>query len=229
MPSRYRGDHGAHTARRSHKVTAARTAIAESTLPMHCPRSMRRVTAAVCVMLLLLLACRKGSKKGARLATERLQPHIAKLDGVDAQTVSATMDEEVFRNVWFARATAAGKEEWRCFVDVSDIFCDHGDGKIFPQLVAHRRLGDNRASVDDPAWIQLVRHAYALKQIYPAKDFPYLPGIQPNMVRIPRIERPNDGGVLITLFAIDRNDKTVNVEIDVAGEGTAKVKLTPLP
>ncbi len=190
---------------------------------------MHRVTAVVCVLLLLLPACKKGSKKGARLATERLQPHIAKLDGVDPSSVVVTMDEEVFRNLWFARATAPGKQEWRCFVDVAEIFCDHGDGKIFPQLVAYRRLGDNRASVDDPAWIQLVRNAYALKQIYPEKDFPYLPGIQPNMVRVPRVERPNDGGVFMTLFAIGPNDKTVKFEIDVTGEGTAKVTQTPLP
>jgi hypothetical protein len=191
---------------------------------------MRRATAVVCAMLLLLSACKpKGSKKGARLASERLQPLVAKFDGVDPTSVTVAMDEEVFRNLWAARASAPGKDEWRCFVDVADIFCDHGEGKIFPQLVAYRRLGDNRASVDDPAWIQLVRHAYALKQIYPEKDFPYLPGINPNMVRVPRVERPNDGGVFITLFAIGPNDKTVKFEIDVTGEGTAKVTQTQLP
>jgi hypothetical protein len=190
---------------------------------------MRRVTAAICITLLLLPACRKGSKKAARLATERLQPHIAQLDGVDAKTVAVTMDEEVFRNLWFARASAPGKAEWRCYVDVAEILCDHGEGTIFRDLVAHRRLGDNRASVDDPAWIQLVRHAYGLKQIYPERDFPYLPGVQPNMVRVPRVERPNDGGVFITLFAIDKTDKTTKVEIEVRGEGDAKVVMTPIP
>lgn len=191
---------------------------------------MRRVTAAVCLTLLLLPACKpKGSAKGARLASERLRPHVAKLDGADASQVAVSMDEEVFRNVWFGRALSPGKDEWRCFVDVQEIFCDHGDGKIFPQLVAYRRLGDNRASIDDPAWVQLVRHAYGFKQVYPDKDFPYMPGVQPKMVHVPRVERPNDGGVFITLFAIDRSDKTLKLEIDVTGEGTTKVTTTPLP
>lgn len=188
-----------------------------------------RVTAAVCILLLVLPACKKGSKKGARLASERLAPHIAKLDGVEASSVVVTMDEEVFRNLWFARASAPGKQEWRCFVDVQELFCDHGEGKIFSELVAYRRLGDNRASVDDPAWIQMLRHAYGLKQIYPERDFPYLPGVNPNMVRIPRVERPNDGGVFITVVAIDRTDKTVKLEVDVTGEGTTKVTRTSIP
>jgi len=190
---------------------------------------MQRMTAAICIALLLLPACRKGSKRGARLATERLQPHIAKLDGVAANSVAVSMDEEVFRNVWFARASAPGKPEWRCFVDVSEILCDHGEGTIFKDLVAHRRLGDNRASVDDPAWIQLVRHAFGFKQIFPDKDFPYMPGVKPDMVRVPHVERPNDGGVFITLFAIDKTDRTTKVEIDVTGEGTTKAQLTPIP
>lgn len=184
---------------------------------------MHRTTSILCALLLLVSACKKGSKKGARLATERLQPHIAKLDGVEPAAVTVTMDEEVFRNVWFARAH--GKTDWRCFVDVFEIFCDHGDGKIFPALVAHRRLGDNRGSVDDPAWIQLVRHAYALKAIYPDKDFA-LP-VDKSKVAMPRIERPRDGGVQITLYAADQSDKLLRVEADVTGEGTAVVRLLP--
>ncbi len=191
---------------------------------------MRRLTAAVCVVLLVLPACKpKGSKKGARLTTERLRPFIGKLDGVDPAQVAVEMDEEVFRNLWFARALSPGKDEWRCFVDVQETFCDHGEGKIFPELIAYRRLGDNRASVDDPAWVQLVRYGYALKTIFPDKDFPYMPGVKPNMVHVPRVERPNDGGVFITLFGIDRTDRTVKLEIDVTGEGSTNLRTTPLP
>ncbi len=185
---------------------------------------MRRTTFAVCALALALAACKKGSAKGARLATERLRPHVAKLDGVDPSAVAVTMDEEVFRNVWFARASAKG--EWRCFVDVLEIFCDHGEGKIFPALVAHRRLGDNRGSIDDPVWVSMIRYAYGLKSVYPDKDFATL--TDKSKLAFPKIERPRDGGVTITFFAIDPSDKTVRVEADVRGEGSAAVRLLPL-
>lgn len=187
---------------------------------------MRRTTVAICALAIALTACKKGVSKSARLATERLQPHIAQLDGVPAASVRVTMDEEVFRNVWFGRASA--KTEWRCFVDVFAILCDHGEGKIFSELVAHRRLGDNRASVDDPAWVQMLRHAYGFKYIYGDKEFPLLPGLDKSKLQLPRIERPKDGGVLITIYAVDGSDRALRVEADVTGEGTAVVRLLPI-
>ena len=178
----------------------------------------------VALLLLFVAACQKGVSKGARLASERLQPHVAQLDGVPAAQVTVTIGEEIFRNMWFARAK--GKTEWSCFVDVFGIFCDHGEGKIFADLVAHRRLGDNRASVDDPAWIQLVRNAYGLKSVYPDKDFPLT--VDKSKLQYPRVERPKDGGVQITIYALDANDKTLRLEADVVGEGTVTVRRTPL-
>lgn len=181
--------------------------------------------AAPYLVLLLLAACQKGTSKGARLATERLQPHIAQLDGVPAAQVTVTMGEEIFRNMWFARAK--GKTEWSCFVDVFAIFCDHGEGKIFADLVAHRRLGDNRASIDDPAWIELVRSAYGLKSVFPDKSFPL--DVNKDKLRYPRVERPKEGGVQITIYALDKDDKTLRLEVDVEGEGTVIVRRAPLP
>lgn len=185
---------------------------------------MRTTVAVFCALLLFVTACKKGSAKGARLASERLQPHIAQLDGVAPGSVVVTMDEEVFRNMWFARAH--GKTDWRCFVDVFAIFCDHGEGKIFGELVAHRRLGDNRASVDDPAWVQMIRHAYRLKSIYPDKDFPFT--VDKSKLQMPRVERPPSGGVQITLYALDANDHVIRLEADVVGEGTVTVRTSPV-
>lgn len=189
-------------------------------------RAIMRAARQLLVLLLMLLpACQKGVSKGARLASERLTPHVAQLDGVPAAQVTVTIGEEIFRNMWFAKAKA--KTEWSCFVDVFAIFCDHGEGKIFADLVAHRRLGDNRASVDDPAWIQLVRNAYGLKSVYPDKDFPL--DTNKDKLKHPRVERPTEGGVQITIFALDKNDKTLRLEVDVEGEGTVIVRRAPLP
>jgi hypothetical protein len=176
------------------------------------------------ILVVALLGCQKGVSKGARLTTERLQPHIAKLDNVAPAAVKVAPPQEVFRNVWFARATA--KTEWRCFIDIQEIFCDHGDGKIFPALVAHRRLGDNRGSIDDPQWLELIRLAYGLKYIYPDKDFATT--VDKSKLAYPRVERPKEGGVMITLYAVDEADKTLRIEADVTGEGSAVVRHLPL-
>lgn len=186
---------------------------------------MKLPIAVSCGLLLLVASCKKGTSKGARLATERLVPHVAQLDGVAPATVTVTIDEEVFRNVWFARAHA--KSDWRCFVDVFAIFCERGEGTIFGELVAHRRLGDNRASVDDPAWVQLVRHAFGLKSIYPDKDFPLT--VDKSKLHNPHVERPPAGGVQITLFALDKDDALIRFEADVVGEGTVTTRRILLP
>jgi hypothetical protein len=177
----------------------------------------------VILCAVLLIACQKGVSKGARLTTERLQPHVAKLEGIAPSAVNVTATQEVFRNVWFARVTA--KSDWRCFVDIQEIFCDHGDGKIFPALVSHRRLGDNRGSIDDAQWIEMVRLAYGLKYVYPDKDF--VSSIDKSKLAYPRVERPKEGGVLITLYAQDEADKILRIEADVTGEGSAVVRLLP--
>jgi hypothetical protein len=185
---------------------------------------MRTTVTVFCALLLFVTACKKGTSKGARLAKERLQPHIAELDGVAPASVEISMDEEVFRNVWFARAHA--KTDWRCFVDVFAIFCDRGEGKIFSDLVAHRRLGDNRASVDDPAWVQMLRLAHGFKSVYPDKDFPLT--VDKSKLQMPRVERPPAGGVQITIYALDKDDHVLRVEADVVGEGTVTVRKLPV-
>lgn len=185
---------------------------------------MRRTIAVLSALLLFVVACKKGSAKGARLASERLAPYVAQLDSVPASSVVITMDEEVFRNVWFARAH--GKSDWRCFVDVFGIFCDHGEGQIFTELVRHRRLGDNRGSVDDPAFVQMLRHAFALKSVYPDKDFPLT--VDKSKLRMPRVERPAAGGVQITIYALDANDHVIRLEADVVGEGDVTVRRIPV-
>lgn len=188
---------------------------------------MRRLaTAALC--LLLLAGCKKGMSKGARLASEKLRPHVAALAKVDPASLQLSMDEELVRNLWFARARVPNGAEYRCFVDPVEVLCDQGEGKIFVELVAHRRLGDNRASVDDPAFVAMLRHAYGLVHLWPDPEFPIMPGVDKKDLKIPNVERPVDGGLLMSVWGIDAQGQTKRIDVRVEGEGTAKVTITPL-
>ncbi|MBI2388744.1 MAG: hypothetical protein HYV09_03920 [Deltaproteobacteria bacterium] len=189
-----------------------------------------RLFVALSVALVLALGCKKGSKKGGRLASEKLRPHVAALAKVDPASISISMDEEIARNLWFARAQIPNGPEYRCFVDPQEVLCDRGEGRIFRELVAHRRLGDNRASIDDPAWVAMVRHAYGLKFIFPEPGFPIASGIDPKRdLRVPLVERPDDGGVIMSVWGVDARGQTVRIDVKVVGEGDANVTIKPLP
>ena len=178
--------------------------------------------------LLLLVGC-KGISKGARLASEKLRPHVAALAKVDPASIQITMDEELVRNLWFGRARLANGTEYRCFVDPVEVLCDRGEGQIFLDLVAHRRLGDNRGSIDDPAFVAMLRTAYALQHVWPDAQFPLMPGVERKDLKIPNVERPNEGGVLITIYGIDGQGQTKRIAVRIEGEGTAKVEIKNLP
>jgi hypothetical protein len=179
--------------------------------------------------LLLLPGCKKGMSKGARLASEKLRPHVAALAKVEPSSLQLSMDEELVRNLWFARARLPSGVEYRCFVDPVEVLCDQGEGTIFVDLVAHRRLGDNRGSIDDPAFIAMLKNAYALQHVWPDPQFPIMPGIDKKALKIPNVERPHAGGVFITLYGVDGQGRTKRLAVAIEGEGTAKVAITNLP
>lgn len=188
-----------------------------------------RPLAVVALSLLLLVSCKKGMSKGARLASEKLRPHVAAIAKVDPASLQVSMDEELVRNLWFARARVPDGPEYRCFVDPVEVLCDQGEGKIFPELVAHRRLGDNRASVDDPAFVAMVKDAYGLVHVWPDPEFPLMPGVDKKDLKIPRVERPENGGLLMSVYGIDAQGQTKHIDVRIEGEGTAKVDVKNLP
>lgn len=179
--------------------------------------------------LVLLTGCKKGISKGARLSSEKLRPFVAALAKVDPGSLQVTMDHELVRNLWFGRARLPDGTEYRCYVDPVEVLCDQGEGKIFVDLVAHRRLGDNRGSIDDPAFVAMIKDAWALQQIWPDAEFPLMPGVDKKDLKIPRIERPDQGGVFITLDGIDAQGQTKRFDVRIEGEGTAKVVIKKLP
>jgi len=189
---------------------------------------MKSVPVALAFSLLLLGGC-KGMSKGARLASEKLRPHVAAMAKVDPASLQVSMDHELVRNLWFARARVPNGPEYRCFVDPVEVLCDQGEGKIFVELVAHRRLGDNRASVDDPAFVAMLKDAYALVNVWPDPQFPIMPGIDKNDLKIPNVERPHEGGLLISVWGIDAQGQTKRIDVRIEGEGTAKVTVKNLP
>jgi hypothetical protein len=179
------------------------------------------------IALLLLASC-KGQSKGARLVGERVPAAVARIAKVEPAQVKFKVIDEPARGLWFVSAETPKDQRWVCFFDRDAEWCDHGEGTIFSSLVAYRRLGDNRGSVDDPTFILLLREAYQFASIYGDKDFLVPSEEWKKKLRIPRVERPNEGGLEITLDAIDQSGVTAHWQFSIRGEGEVTAKRTPI-
>lgn len=181
--------------------------------------------------LLALSACKRGSARGARLVGERVAPAVAAIANVDRAQVKFKVEDEPSSELWFVTADTPGAK-WRCFFDRDAEWCDPvaspASGSIFAKLVAHRRLGDNRASIDDPTWILLLRESHGWLNVYPDKDFMVPSDDVRAKLRIPRVERPKDGGVEIDVCAIDTPGTIASFHVSIQGEGDVKVTRTQL-
>ncbi len=184
--------------------------------------------------------CKRGSKRAERLVSERVPSTIAKLESaaqgkpVAEADVEFTAHEAILAHIWFFTATVKGSPDarpWRCFFDARNVgveWCDKGEGKIFPQVVAHLRLGGNRGAIDDPAWVAFVRSAYDLRFVWPDKGFPYASQEERAKLRTPQVERPKDGGVTILLDAVDGDAVTTRFEAQVSVDDEVVVRRLPI-
>jgi hypothetical protein len=180
-------------------------------------------------------ACKRGSKRAARLVGERVPAVVvaheaAKGSAVSPDQIEREVVEEVISGVWFVTATVRGSNDprpWRCFFDIAEAWCDKGEGAIFAKVVEHRRLGSNRGAVDDPAWVLLLRHGLDLRSIWPEKGFPLPNDEIRGRLRTPAVARPAEGGVTIEIDAVDAAARIVRVRAAVPNEGAPVI--TPVP
>jgi hypothetical protein len=176
-----------------------------------------------------LAACKGGGQsKGARLVGQRVPAAVARIANVDPAQVKFKVVDEPMRDFFFVTAETPKDQHWVCFFDRDVEWCDHGEGTIFSSLVAYRRLGDNRGSIDDPTFILLLREAYQWASVYPDKDF-----LVPNQewkqkLRIMHVERPKEGGVLIDVDVIELSGVTMRYHFSIQGEGTVTTKREPI-
>ncbi|MGZ3473698.1 MAG: hypothetical protein ACXWUG_04760 [Polyangiales bacterium] len=184
---------------------------------------------AILAASLILSSCKvRGSAKGARLVGERVPAALATIAKVDPAQVKFKVLDEPARGIWFVSAETPKDQHWVCFFDRDTQWCDHGEGTIFASLVAYRRLGDNRGSVDDPTWILLLREAYQWASVYPDKDFLVPNDEWKKKLHIPHVERPKDGGVEIDVDVIETSGVTATYHFSVHGEGEVSVKRAPI-
>ncbi len=175
------------------------------------------------LLAVALLGCGRRQNR-AKAQAEKVRSAVAALASVPASDVTVTLEREMFTHVWFARADAKVGAPFRCFVDWNATFCAR-DASILSSLVAHRRLGENRGSLTDTQWTDLVRVATGLTQIFGDKSFELPPGTADAVRRkleVPRVARPVDqGAVLVDLYGTDAQAVLVRVQATITGAGAA--------
>lgn len=176
------------------------------------------------------LGCQPRGLQAKRELPGKVKPVVAKLAGVPESQVEVELGHEVLTYVWTAKADAKNGPPYRCFVDVKVAFCSR-DAGILGQLVAHRRLGDNRGSLTDGQWVDLVKSAVGLQQVFGDKHFEMPPGTsdaQKGKLEIPRVDRPNDeGAVYVDIYGTDEKAALVRVRAGSHGD-TAQVAVEPV-
>ena len=183
------------------------------------------VRSIVFLFLVALLGCSRSRNARAKVEVPaKVRPIVAALASVPEGQVTVQIERELFTHVWFARADAKVGAPFRCFVDWNATFCAR-DASILSSLVTHRRLGDNRGSLTDGQWTDLVRAATGLVQVFGEKGFELPPGtsdLARRKLEVPRVDRPIDAGaVLVDVYGTDEHATLVRVQATITGAGAA--------
>lgn len=192
--------------------------------------AMRIRTAALLCLLALAGGCgRARGRQAARELPGKVKPVVAKLAGVPESQIDVELGHEVLTYVYTAKADAKNGPPFRCFVDVTVAFCAR-DTSILGQLVAHRRLGDNRGSLTDTQWVDLVVTAAGLEQTFGQKHFELPPGTtdaQKAKLDIPKVDRRDEGSLYVDVYGTDGAARLVRVRAGIHGD-SAQVAVEPV-